>query len=52
MFSHKYFSKGDEIMKFLGNIFSFLGNITASAASTGCVFLVFDEPKMPKSLIK
>lgn len=39
-------------MKFLGSILSNLGSLAASFGSAGCIIIVYDEPKMPKSLIK
>ena len=39
-------------MELLAKIFGFLGNFGASAGSVACIAWVFDEPEMPKSLIK
>lgn len=36
----------------LGTILSLVGSSFASVGTTGCAFLMLDEPKMPKSLIK
>lgn len=40
----------------MGSLFakicSLLGGFGASAGSTACIMWVFDEPKMPKSLIE
>jgi len=39
-------------MKLFGSILASLGSFAASIGSTGCIIFVYDEPKMPKSLIK
>lgn len=39
-------------MKIFGSILASLGSFAASIGSTGCIIFVYDEPKMPKSLIK
>ena len=39
-------------MKLFGSILANLGSLAASIGTAGCVFIVYDEPKMPKSLIK
>ena len=39
-------------MKIFGSILSALGSFAASVGTTGCALFVYDEPKMPKSLIK
>ena len=39
-------------MKIFGSILSSLGSIAASIGSAGCIIIVYDEPKMPKSLIR
>ena len=39
-------------MKIFGSILASLGSFAASVSTAGCVFFVYDEPKMPKSLIK
>ena len=39
-------------MELLAKLFSFLGNLGATAGSTACSWLFYDEPEMPKSLIK
>ena len=36
----------------MGKLLSVLCNLFASVNVAGCAFLFFDEPKMPKSLIK
>lgn len=33
-------------------ILSFIGQLAANIGSTGCVYLIFDEPECPKNLIK
>lgn len=37
--------------KILSVILASVGAIVGAAATTGCIFALFDEPKMPKSLI-
>lgn len=39
-------------MKLFGSILANLGSLAASIGTAGCVLIVYDEPKMPKSLIK
>lgn len=39
-------------MKFIANILAAIGGSAASAGTQGCLFLIMDEPKMPKSLIE
>jgi len=39
-------------MKIFGSILANLGSLAASIGSAGCFIIVYDEPKMPKSLIK
>ena len=39
-------------MKFLAEVLAAIGNSAASAGTQGCTFFVFDEPYMPKCLIK
>ena len=39
-------------MKILGSILSSLGSFAASFGTAGCFMFAYDEPKMPKSLIK
>lgn len=39
-------------MKLFGSILSSIGSFVASVGSAGCFVFVYDEPKMPKSLIK
>jgi len=34
------------------SLMSLLGNFAATLGSHGCVFLICDEPKAPKSLIE
>lgn len=38
--------------KVFGMVLSYLGSAAASVGSAGCFLLLYDEPKMPKSLIK
>lgn len=39
-------------MTFIASILSFLGAAVATTGSNACVFIMVDEPKCPKSLIK
>lgn len=39
-------------MKLFGSLLASLGSLAASIGTTGCFLFVYDEPKMPKSLIK
>ena len=39
-------------MKLFGSILSSLGSFAASIGTAGCFLFVYDEPEMPKSLIK
>lgn len=39
-------------IKMFASLLSFLGSFTANVGSQGCSYLIVDEPKMPKSLIK
>ena len=39
-------------MGFFANILKTLGFSAATVGTQGCWFLFFDEPKMPKNLIK
>ena len=39
-------------MKLFGSILANLGSLAASIGTAGCVLFIYDEPKMPKSLIK
>jgi len=39
-------------MNFLAKFFSFLGLGAAGLGSQACMAIIFDEPEMPKSLIK
>ena len=39
-------------MKFLANILKSLGVKAANMGSQACLTMIWDEPKMPKSLIK
>lgn len=39
-------------MTFIASILSFLGAAAASTGSNACIFVILDEPKCPKSLIK
>lgn len=36
----------------MGKVLEILGKVFASVNVAGCAFLFFDEPKMPKSLVK
>lgn len=38
-------------MKLFASVAAFLGSLIAATATTGCVFIVFDEPEMPESLL-
>ena len=38
--------------KLFAMVLSGLGLLAAGAASTACVFLVIDEPEMPKEMIE
>ena len=38
--------------KLLAMLLAGVGVLAAGAASTACLFFVFDEPEMPKSMIK
>lgn len=45
--------KGEsEMKKLFAMVLSGLGLLAAGAASTACVVLVLDEPKMPKEMIE
>ncbi len=37
--------------KVLAIAFSAVGAVLGTVATTGCAFVLFDEPKMPRSLI-
>lgn len=39
-------------MKLLAKAAAFLGAFVAATSTMGCLLIVFDEPKMPESLIK
>lgn len=39
-------------MNFLAKLFSFLGFGAAGLGSQACMCVIFDEPEMPKSMIK
>ena len=39
-------------MKLFGSLLASLGSLAASIGTTGCILIIYDEPKMPKSLIK
>lgn len=39
-------------MSFIASLLSSLGGMFANAGSTACLFMWFDEPECPKSLIK
>lgn len=34
------------------NLLSLIGSFVATLGTQGCAFLIFDEPKMPNSLIE
>lgn len=38
-------------MKLFASVAAFLGSLIAATATTGCIFVVFDEPEMPESLL-
>jgi len=38
--------------KNLAGLLLAIGGLFAGAASMGCVFMIFDEPQMPESMIK
>lgn len=44
--------KSQKIKKWLALILSSVAMVAATTASTMCIFFLFDEPKMPKSLYK
>lgn len=44
--------KSKKIKKSLALILSAVGMLAATVASSMCLWFVFDEPKMPKSLYK
>lgn len=39
-------------MEFLANILANLGGTAAETGSKACIFVIFDEPECPESLIK
>lgn len=39
------------MQKILSVILATVGAVVGAAATTGCAFVLFDEPEMPKSLI-
>ena len=39
-------------MEFLANLLANLGETVAETGSSACVFIMFDEPECPESLIK
>ncbi|MBP3920180.1 MAG: cyclic lactone autoinducer peptide [Bacilli bacterium] len=39
-------------MEFIANLLSTIGSGAADAESNACIFVIFDEPECPKSLIK
>ena len=49
MNSSKLFSRG---VKFFASFLAILGMFSALNSTYACVFVLFDEPKMPESLIK
>lgn len=38
-------------MKYLSSILAVLGALAATVGTQGCMILIADEPKMPKSLL-
>ena len=42
----------EEMKKLLAMVLTGVGVLAAGAASAACLFLVLDEPKMPKSMIE
>ena len=38
-------------MKLVAKVLAVIGAVAATVATTGCSFLICDEPKMPKSLL-
>lgn len=38
-------------MKYLSSILAVLGTVAATLGTQGCMMLIADEPKMPKSLL-
>ena len=38
-------------MKLIASILSSVGALVASIGTSGCTYLIADEPKMPKSLL-
>ena len=38
-------------MKYLSSILAVLGTVAATLGTQGCMMLILDEPKMPKSLL-
>lgn len=42
--------KGDVEMKYLSKVLAAVAVLATGAASMGCLWYVFDEPKAPKSM--
>lgn len=38
-------------MKLFASVLTVIGTVAASIGTSGCSFLILDEPKMPKSLL-
>lgn len=43
--------KGGLSMKLVAKVLAVIGAVAATVGTTGCSFLICDEPKMPKSLL-
>lgn len=39
-------------MKYFAGVLTAIGSVAATMGSQACMFWFFDEPKMPKNLIK
>ena len=39
-------------MEFIANLLANIGGAAAETGSSACIFVMFDEPECPKSLIK
>ena len=39
-------------MEFIANLLANLGGAAAETSSSACIFMMFDEPECPESLIK
>jgi len=38
-------------MKLVAKILAVLGAVAATVGTQGCIYMIIDEPKMPKSLL-